>query len=359
MAKAAPTMLTRKRTRPNEIRRILIPHHLLLGDTIMLAPLLKRLRTRYPNAEITMLCNPTFVPLFQKNPYGVTALPYNPRSIRSHRNFNVHSGFDLALVPGDNRWSWLARALQAKWVVAFSSDRSTYKDWPIDDFVGFPETAETWGDISSRLCDNVVPTRFAVGEWPQPDYAAFDQPVNSYCVFHLGASSPHKLWPSDNWLKLISWAESLGLEVILTAGRGEEKLVTILDPNQRHQHYAGTLDLTQIWQLLRRAKFLVCPDTGIAHLARIVGTPTVALFGPGSPEVSGPGRFWNDSPFVAVTVKEITCRDQDLLFERKLNWVRHCWRTPDECGNPVCIQSITVDHARRALAQLGVASLAS
>ncbi len=33
------------------------------------------------------------------------------------------SGFDLALVPGDNRYSWLALALGAKWIVAFSGDR--------------------------------------------------------------------------------------------------------------------------------------------------------------------------------------------------------------------------------------------
>ncbi len=149
------------------------------------------------------------------------------------------------------------------------------------------------------------------------------------------------------------------MEVVLSSGRGEEKLLTEVDPEKIHRHYAGTLDLPQIWQLLRNAKFLVCPDTGIAHLARLVGTPTVALFGPGSPDVSGPGRFWKESPFVAVTIKEIACRDQDLLFERKLNWVRHCWRTPAECGNPICIQSITFDHATRALAHLGVVPIVS
>jgi 3-deoxy-D-manno-octulosonic-acid transferase len=35
-------------------RRILIAHNLLLGDTIMLVPLLKKLRTRFPEAEIVM-----------------------------------------------------------------------------------------------------------------------------------------------------------------------------------------------------------------------------------------------------------------------------------------------------------------
>ena len=28
-------------------------------------------------------------------------------------------GFDLAIVPGDNRYSWLAAAAGARWIVAF------------------------------------------------------------------------------------------------------------------------------------------------------------------------------------------------------------------------------------------------
>ena len=357
VARAAPHMLVRARKRPEIVRRILIAQHLLLGDTIMLAPLLKRLRQRYSDADITMLCNPAYVTLFQKHPYGVTALPYDPRSISSLTKIGKQGRYDIAIVPGDNRWAWLARAMKSRWIVAFESDQRTYKDWPVDQFVSFPSAAQTWGDIAARLCDAVAPEPYGAGEWLQPDFAPFAEPKETYCVVHLGASSPHKLWSPDNWSRLIAWAENHGLQVVLTSGRGEEKLIVEVDPKMTRRHYAGILDLPQIWQLLRRAKFLVCPDTGIAHLARIVGTPTVALFGPGSPDVSGPGQFWQASPFVSVTVKDIPCRDQDLLFERKRAWVQHCWRTPKECGNPICIQAVTFNQVCDAIAQLGVVPL--
>ena len=42
------------RVRPASPRRILVAHHLLLGDTLMLTPLLAKLRERYPEAEVTM-----------------------------------------------------------------------------------------------------------------------------------------------------------------------------------------------------------------------------------------------------------------------------------------------------------------
>jgi ADP-heptose:LPS heptosyltransferase len=65
-----------------------------------------------------------------------------------------------------------------------------------------------------------------------------------------------------------------------------------------------------MWDLLRNAAFLVCPDTGIAHLARLVGVPTVALYGPGSPISTGPGLFWMASPFRAIWDPDVPCRNQ-------------------------------------------------
>ena len=77
----------------------------------------------------------------------------------------------------------------------------------------------------------------------------------------------------------------------------------------------------------RRCALLVAPDTGIAHLGRIVGVPTVALFGPGSALICGAGEFWRDAPYRAVTVDPFPCRDQRVLFKRDIAWVRRCGRS--------------------------------
>ncbi len=45
---------TGPRRPPRDPRRILIAHHLLLGDTLMLTPLLAKLRARHPSAELIM-----------------------------------------------------------------------------------------------------------------------------------------------------------------------------------------------------------------------------------------------------------------------------------------------------------------
>src|ERR1700741_5104177 len=205
-----------------------------------------------------------------------------------------------------------------------------------------PDTPMAWGEIAARLLDGGDPEPYAPAEWPAPPCTNYERPKKPYCVLHLGASSPHKLWPAERWVAIRDWAEARGYEVVLSVGRGEEPLLAPVDPEGRRSTLAARLDLPQLWNLLKDAAFLVCPDTGIAHLARLVGVPTVALYGPGSPVSTGPGLFWRNSPFRALWDRNVPCRDQEVLFGRRLVWLRQCWRSVEECGNPICIRRIAV-----------------
>jgi hypothetical protein len=48
----------------------------------------------------------------------------------------------------------------------------------------------------------------------------------------------------------------------------------------------------------------------VAHLGRLVNTPTIALFGPGSAVLFGASKFWKNSLYHAVTIENFPCRDQ-------------------------------------------------
>ncbi len=358
-AHAMPRLLVGRR-RQRRIGRILVAHHLLLGDTIMLAGLFKKLRRDDPEALIDVLVPVAWMPIFAGAPYGVRALPYDPRSLAAHRKLLAHGPYDWALVPADNRWSWVARAMGARWITAFAGGPGGSKDWPVDEHVAWPSAAEAWGDIASRLASGQEPAPFVAGEWPAPARPAEMPalPAAPYAVLHLGASSPHKLWPAAHWRALAEALDSAGVRVVWSAGPRELDLVHAVDPDGRFVSMAGKLDLAGLWHLLAGAAVLVSPDTGVAHLARLTGTPAVVLFGPGSPIISGPGRFWHDSPFAVVWVEDIACRDQNLLFERPLPWVRHCWRSVAECGNPRCIQQIDENQVVQAIERVAGINLA-
>lgn len=341
-----------RRVRPREVKRLLIVQHFLLGDTIMLTPLLKKARELYPDAEIDMALPSAYAPLYAGRPYGVHALPFDVRSLATHRALRRHAGYDLALVPGDNRWGWLARALESRWIVAFSADEPGYHEWPVDELRPMPAEPMAWGDIAARVLDGPEPRPYSPKEWPAPPFAPYDKPRPPYAVLHLGASSPHKLWPAERWIAVRDWAEARGFRVVLSAGRGEEQLLAPVDPEGRRSTLAGRLELAQLWDLLANAAFLVCPDTGVAHLARLVGVPTAAIYGPGSPISTGPGRFWVNAPFRALWDPDVPCRDQQHLFERRLVWLKQCWRGVGECADPYCIRRIAIDQVTRAIEDL-------
>ena len=58
----------RARQRPQAPMKILVAHHLLLGDTLMATALLARLRARHPRAAIDMTVDPAFMPLYATRP---------------------------------------------------------------------------------------------------------------------------------------------------------------------------------------------------------------------------------------------------------------------------------------------------
>jgi ADP-heptose:LPS heptosyltransferase len=332
----------RRRARPASPRRILIAHHLLLGDTLMLTALLAKLRARYPQAEIVMTVRPEFASLYMHRPYDITALPYDPKSPASLRALQKSASYDLALIPGDNRYSWLARALDARWVVAFSGDRPAYKNWPADELIPFPQTPLTVADMMALLADGPPPAPYRPADWPLPEAASLDLPAQPYCVLHVGAGNSLRRWQADNWRALIASLEQRGLRCVFSGAASDHEHIRDIDPDGARRSYAGETTLPQLCHLLKNAALLVCPDTGIAHLGRIVGVPTVALFGQGSPLLFGAGEFWRDSLFQAVWVENFHCRDQKALFKREANWIRRCNRSPKQCASAECMKAIDV-----------------
>ena len=134
-----------------------------------------------------------------------------------------------------------------------------------------------------------------------------------------------------------------------SASARESALVEAADPARRFTSFAGRVDLAQLWTLLAGARVLVAPDTGVAHLGRVVGVPTVALFGPGSALLCGAGDFWRDAPYRAVTVEPFPCRDQRVLFKRDIAWVRRCGRSVAECPAHLCMPAIEVAAVAAAI----------
>ncbi len=334
-------------------KKILIAHDLLLGDTLLLAPLMKRLNEKYPHAKKYALAKPAFVPLFGNTPYGFTALSFNPRSFLSLWKIFCYGPYDLAFIAGDNRYSWLAKAVGSRWIQGIEGDTPPWKNWMLDEAKSFDDKPATWADMMGRLVDGQNPKPYQNGEWTCPNtkklFLPFDR-SKPYVVCHIGASNSLKFWQATSWKVLIHNLRKQKYEVVLSVGPNEEYLINEIDPVYQYHHVPGNYSLVEMWALVEQAKFVVSVDTGIAHFAKITGTPIVTLFGPGSPVTHGGGLFWKKSIYYHATKDNFICRDQPILFRRKVNWLKRCGRGVSECKTPgACMEAITPQQVLNVL----------
>jgi ADP-heptose:LPS heptosyltransferase len=102
-------------------------------------------------------------------------------------------------------------------------------------------------------------------------------------VLHPGAAAPARRWPVERWAEV---ARAAGPGVVVTAGPGEEALARAVADAAGARVFAG--DLAGLARLVAGAGRVVCGDTGVAHLATALGTPSVVLFGPTDPAEWGP-----------------------------------------------------------------------
>lgn len=115
-------------------------------------------------------------------------------------------------------------------------------------------------------------------------------------VLHPGAASRSRRWPADRWSWLAGRLSAAGHQIIVTGGPSETELcaevaagaaaaggrrsdITVL---------AGSLELPALTGVIGAAELVVCGDTGVAHLATALSTPSVLLFGPTPPQYWGP-----------------------------------------------------------------------
>jgi heptosyltransferase-2 len=116
-------------------------------------------------------------------------------------------------------------------------------------------------------------------------------PGDSAVGLHLGASfGSSKLWSPAAYAELSSRLRRAGaLPVLLGAGSEEASAAAVIaSAGEDIASLVGRDRPDLLPHVLARLSCLVSADTGVAHLAAAVGTPTVTLFGPTDPRLTSP-----------------------------------------------------------------------
>jgi ADP-heptose:LPS heptosyltransferase len=158
--------------------------------------------------------------------------------------------------------------------------------------------------------------------------------LRRYVVVHPGATVPARAWDPRANRDLVRALVRSGERVVVTGSAGERALCAAVAGDEA-TNLAGETDLPTLARIIADADALVVGNTGAAHVAAAVGTPTVSLFPPTVPAVRF--RPWR-VPHVLLGDQEIECRGCRA---------RNC---PLE--DQPCLGVVTIDDVLAALASL-------
>ncbi len=290
--------------------RILIRGTNWLGDAVMTTPAMERLRASFPNAHIALLATPLTAGLFQGSPLvnevieyrrreqGVKAFFDAVRQIRQRR-FDIallfQNAFEAALL------AWLGgigerigfaeqgrSLLLTRKLYRGARHRNRHQTNDYLDIVAKCEQA-CLGQNFKPLVEKPLPSLIATlaqrqtaGKMLRQFEIGNRRPL---VVLNAGATNSRaKCWPATYFAALADRLnEELHAQLILIGGAAEldyaEQVVFHIKRNGI-VNLAGKTSMAELIGLLAECDLLVSNDTGPAHVAAALGTPTLTVFGP-------------------------------------------------------------------------------
>jgi ADP-heptose:LPS heptosyltransferase/lauroyl/myristoyl acyltransferase len=266
-----------------------------LGDVVMALPLLRAVRASRPDAEITLIAKPQFLPLLAQLQVAdrLRALP--PKGGWSYyAHFHGLRGefpdcyllFTNSL-RGDLE-AWLTGCPQRFGIARRGRRRPllTHRHVPSADFdEGTRHQFELWTKFLQHFGLQAAPDRtpFRIPT-PDPQLSA-SSPIGLICG---SENNPEKRWPVAHWRRLIELRPD---HHFILFGTTSDRAITeaiAAGYGNRVTDLAGQTDLPRFAKKLAGCRLLIANDTGGMHLANALGVPVIGLFGPTNPVRTGP-----------------------------------------------------------------------
>lgn len=330
-----------------------------IGDVVFASCLLPALRQAYPNAHLAWLVEPSAAPLLQNNPYLDEVIVWEKgrwlddlkkgrflsllRKIHNLRQTLKTHHFD---------WALDLQGLLKSHLLAYCSGAAERIGFLAKEGGNFLLTktfakggekqkiASEYRDFAEKIGLAMHPLRFGI-HLDSADYEAAKKclqsigvngPFVAFCPF---TTRPQKHWFIDRWAILAEMLyKDLGLDIVLLGGLGDMAKANALNQQagDRLKNLAGQTSLRQSAAIIALADAVIGVDTGMTHLAVVLGVPTIALFGSTRPYLDA------ENFKLEIIYKALPCSP--------------CRRKPSCHGDYSCMRSITPDEVSMVLRKM-------
>ncbi|TMC98689.1 MAG: glycosyltransferase family 9 protein [Chloroflexi bacterium] len=293
---------------PESPRKVVVLRASRIGDFLCTIPALRALRAALPEAEITMITLPLLRDLVERSPYLDHYVTFPGFPGIAEQFFDAHrvvqffqemqaERFDLALqMQGSGVYSNpFMLLLGAKVTVGFVREGDAAGR--LDAALPLPQRGHEIQRMLALTTFLGVPVPGETTEFPLwlEDHEQADALLANACRplvgLHMSARDATRRWSLPRFA-------AVGRELLLRkggtlvllgeAGEWPEVDRVAREIGQACLNLAGKTSLPVLGGVIARLSVLVTNDSGPAHIAYALGTPTATIFGGGNPEANGP-----------------------------------------------------------------------
>ncbi|MFH1359465.1 MAG: glycosyltransferase family 9 protein [Candidatus Omnitrophota bacterium] len=266
-----------------------------IGDAVFLLPLLRELKRQRPNMRIDILCEKRNHQIFRSQKEVINRI-FCYDACGSFLSL-FQNTYDVVI--DTEQWHYFSALisyfLKPKCAIGFATRPLRAKlfhqkitlESDAYELLNFQR-------LFTPVCPDIqkvqdIDTSFLVSNESQ-EWARDKIPEKSISLF-LGASIPERRLTKEQSLDIIRFILQKKYDVIILGGRDVRKECEDIErevSDDRLMNFAGKVSLEQSAALIKQSKVFVGPDSGLMHLACAVGTPVVAIFGPGNLKKWGP-----------------------------------------------------------------------
>ncbi|MCC6276552.1 MAG: glycosyltransferase family 9 protein [Oligoflexia bacterium] len=290
--------------------KIVILQTAFLGDLFLAIPLLKELKSRFPQAQLALVCRKGLGQFFIQTELVQKLIEVDKADSNSYQDALQQTKAwkpDLVVSPHRSFRSGLfAWRTQAPVRVGF-------RDWWTYMFYNRHVTRPTSDhDVKRQLA---LLEKLEMGpSGPSQVEPSLLTSIKSNAAFEKyrgaialapGSQWATKRWTTEGYRKVASHFISKGHKVLVVGSAAEKELGDMMKSKVNEvENLCGTTDILGLAQLLSVCRLLITNDNGAMHVGSAAGTPVVAIFGP---TVPGQGYApWN--PKSKIAQAKVGCR---------------------------------------------------
>lgn len=332
-----------------EVRKILVVRLRSIGDTVLATPSLFALKRFLPDVEVDILVEDWVAPVLAGHPHvnKVVSLERGGFFARANVARELRAtGYDVVYnLHGGTTATFLTRATGARHRVGFK----TYQYAQLHNHQA-PSPLLLWGQQKTHSVEQQLAllgwTGVPVTDRPRTHLAVAPSAAKyvkqrlaevgledrKIALIHPAAAFDTKQWATQNFARVVEALAERGFASVAIAAPHENAIIENVRAEARVPMAALELMLPEVTALAARSQLFVGNDSGIAHIAAAVGTPSVVIFGSSN---RAHWRPWNRGP-ADVVFEEMPCQPCHGYFCEKF-------------AQPECILRVPVDRVVAAI----------